>query len=139
MTYYLIDAAVLLNDEQFSFLPGKRYVTTSLVAMEIKDFRSRALLDNALKNNFLRIIDPSAEALQKITDLAANIGFRLSKADFSLLALALDFKSKKKRVKVVTDDFSVQNLLLALRISFDSVIQGRIKEFRVFRKKKLGF
>ena len=139
MTYYLIDAAVLLNDEQFSFLPGKRYVTTSLVAMEIKDFRSRALLDNALKNNFLRIIDPSTEALQKITDLAKSIGFRLSKADFSLLALALDFKSKRKRVKVVTDDFSVQNLLLKLRISFDSVIQGRIKEFRVFRKKRLGF
>lgn len=139
MTYYLIDAAVLLNDEQFAFLPGKRYITTSLVAMEIKDFRSRALLDNALKHNFLRIIDPSAEALQKITDLAKNIGFRLSKADFSLLALALDFKSKKKRVKVVTDDFSVQNLLLKLRISFDSVIQGRIKSFRVFRKKGLGF
>lgn len=133
---YLIDAAVILNDEMFFFSPEKKYVTTSLVAMEIRDFRSRALLDNALKNNLLRIIDPSAEAVAKISGLAKSIGSRMSKADFSLIALAFDFKSQKKRIKVLTDDFSVQNLLLNLKISFDSVIQGKIKKFRVFTKQK---
>ncbi len=132
---YLIDAAVLLNDELFSFSAEKKYVTTSLVALEIKDFRSRALLDNALKNRFLSIADPSAEALEKITALAKSINSRLSKADFSLIALAFDLKKKRKPVKVITDDFSIQNLLLKLKISFDSVIQGKVKKFRVFKKK----
>ncbi len=133
---YLIDAAVLLNDELFSFSSKKHYVTTSFVVSEIKDFRSKALLDNALANNFLKIVDPSEKALKKIHELSNSIGSRLSKADFSLLALAIDFKSEKKRFKVLTDDFSVQNLLLKLKISFDSVIQGKVKSFKAFKKQK---
>lgn len=135
---YVIDAAALLNDEFFSFSPSKKYITTSLVALEIKDFRSKALLDNALKNNLLRIQDPSVEAIKSINSFAKNIGSRLSKADFSLIALALDFNKKKQAVKVITDDFSVQNILLKLKISFDSVIQGRVKKFMVFNKKRSG-
>lgn len=134
---YLIDAAVLLNDELFSFSSNKKYVTTSFVVSEIKDFRSKALLDNALTNNFLKIIDPSEKALKKIMALSASIGSRFSKADFSILALALDLKKQKKHFKVLTDDFSIQNLLLKLCISFDFVIQGRINKFRTFNKPKI--
>ena len=134
---YLIDAAAILNDEMFYFSPSKKYITTSLVALEIRDFRSKALLDSALNNNFLRIQDPSAEAIKKISEIAKSIGSRLSKADFSLIALALEMQKQKQKVKVITDDFSIQNILLKLRISFESVIQGKIKKLRTFNRKSV--
>lgn len=136
---YLIDAGVILNDEMFSFSPKKKYITTSLVVQEIKDFRSKALLDNALSHRFLKIQDPSADATHKIAEIAKNIGAKLSKADFSLIALAFDLNLQKQKVKVITDDFSVQNILLKLKISFDDVIQGKIKKFRIFKKSGFKF
>jgi len=130
---YIIDSAVILNDELFYFDEGKKYVTTYRVTLEIRDFRSKSLLNNAIKNTILRIMEPSEEAIAGIKDLAKKSGTKLSEADVSIVALASDLKEKKEEVNVITDDYSVQNLLLKLQIPFQSVIRGEIKKFKNFK------
>ncbi len=131
---YLIDSAVILNDIQFAFSPSEKYLTTSKVIAEIKDFRSRAVVDNAFQQNLLKIEEPSPNTIEKIRKKAKDIGMKLSKADISLIALAFEYKNKKEKIKVITDDYSVQNMLPSLGIPFSSVIRGEIKEEIEFEK-----
>ena len=131
---YLIDSAVILNDVQFSFDAKKRYITTSAVVAEIKDFRSRGVVDNAFKHNLLKIEAPSTKAVEKIQKKVDETGMRLSKADVSLVALAFDYKQRKRRINLITDDYSVQNMLSALSIPFSSVIRGEIEKEIEFEK-----
>ena len=130
---YIIDSAVILNDELFYFDEAKKYVTTYRVSLEIKDFRSKSLLNNAIKNSILQIMEPSEESIKGIENLAKKYGTKLSEADVSLVSLAADLKEKKEKITVITDDYSVQNLLLKLQISFQSVIRGEIKKFKNFK------
>lgn len=135
---YLIDSSAVLNSPGFSFTAGS-FLTTPLIVDELRDLRSRHLAENALKNNLLALHEPSQESMERVTALALEHGFtRLSKADVSLLALALDLKRKRKRFTLVTDDYSVQNFCKLLRIRFESVIRGRIKATVSFRKKCSG-
>ncbi len=131
---YIMDSPVILNDELFFFEEDKKYATTYRVYLELKDFRSKSLADNAIKYSFLHVMEPSESSLAKAVLVAKKFGIRLSDADFSIAALALDLKEKKEEVLVITDDFSVQNLLLKLQIPFKSVIRGEIKRFRKFSK-----
>src|SRR3989344_1021928 len=126
---YLIDSAAILNDELFFFDEKNRYATTAPIVAEIRDFRSRSLVDNALKNRLLEIMPPKKEFEKKILREKEKLGLRLSTADVSLLALALELKEKREKVIVLTDDFTVQNLLLKLGVEFDGVIRGKIKKF----------
>lgn len=130
---YLIDSAVVLNDETFYFDESKKYATTYRISLEFKDFRSRSLVDNAVKGGFLVVFDPSEKKVQETERLAKETGANLSDADISLVALALELKEKGTEVKVFTDDYSVQNLLLKLKIPFQSVIRGEVKKFKKFR------
>ena len=52
---------------------------------------------------------------------------RLSEADKKLLALALDLKCENENIKVLTDDYSMQNVLRILEIPYDSIITEGIK------------
>lgn len=134
---YLIDSAAILNDENFYFEESKEYVTTSLIAEELKGLRPKALLDNALKQGFLSIQDPSKEYNEKLSEFLEKIGDeRLSKADSSLIALAWELKDKGKKLIVLSDDFSVQNALKHLNIPFKGVIMGEIGKKIHFTPKK---
>jgi UPF0271 protein len=134
----LIDAAAVLNNPGFSF-SGGGFLTTPLVVGELKDLRSRHLAENALSNSLLRLSEPSQGSLARVREIAAEHGFsRLSGADISLLALALDLKKQKRAFLLITDDYSVQNLCRLLRIRFDSVIRGKIQKTVSFRKRCSG-
>ena len=53
---------------------------------------------------------------------------RLSYADKKLLALALDLLNEENaNIKVLTDDYSMQNVLKILDIPYDSIITEGIK------------
>lgn len=108
---------------------------TSRIFAEMKDLRSRMMVDNALMLKLLTIIDACPLSLQKISDFVSAKGFeKLSAADLSLLALAAELKSRREKIVVISDDYSIQNMCKALSIPFKSVIQGRIKETIVFNK-----
>jgi len=131
----LIDAAAVLNSLGFSFSEEGNFLTVPEVADEFRDVRSRHLVQNALENGLLKLEQPSDASISKIKALASEHGFsRLSNADVSLLALALDLKVKSKKFLLITDDYSVQNFAKLLGIEFDSVIHGKIEKTISFKK-----
>ena len=132
---YVLDASAVLNDFSFSFSPEHSYVVTSEVMDELRDLRSKQLAENALHTGLLRIVSPGEKHSAEAKSLAEEHGFSLSKADLSVLALAMQFKGEGKEFEVVTDDYSLQNFLKMLKIPFSAVIQGEIKRVLSFRKK----
>ena len=131
---YILDAAALLNNEVFSFEKENEYYTTSLVFSEWRDFRSRALAENALSSGLLKIIDPCPVSMQITFDKCAESNTKLSEADASIVSLSAEFREQKKAFVVVTDDYSVQNILKKLSILFEGVAQPEIKRHRNFKK-----
>ena len=98
---------------------GYRLITTSLVADEVKDIRSRALLD--LIN--VEILDPDPDAINAIK--LRNP--KLSSADASIVALASSIANRGVEVSIVTDDVG---LIKALRkyVNNIKVITINVKE-----------
>ena len=131
---YILDAAALLNNENFSFEEGNKYYTTSMVFDEWKDFRSKSLAQNAESQGLLVIMDPCTNSIQITYDKLAESNTEMSDADSSLIALAIEFRQRKNKFVVITDDYSIQNILKKLKINFQGVAQKEIKEHRVFKK-----
>jgi rRNA maturation endonuclease Nob1 len=130
----LIDAGALINSAAFEFVKSNKYLTTALVDSEIKDFKSRLLVQQAIDSGRLSIEAPKNEFLIKANEKLAETNSRISKADISVFALALQLKSEKKKFTVLTDDYSVQNALLREKIKFEGIIRGEIKKPVSFRK-----
>ena len=131
---YILDAAALLNNEVFSFEKENEYYTTSLVFSEWRDFRSKALAENALSSGLLKIVDPCPVSMQTTFDKCNESNTKMSDADASLVALSVKFREQKKVFVVVTDDYSIQNILKKLGIGFEGVAQPGIKRHRNFKK-----
>ena len=116
---FILDAAALLNNEVFEFSAKDKYYTTSLVFAEWRDFRSKALAENAYTRGLLTIQDPCPVSLQKTFDKCAESGTEMGEADSSILALAIEFRERGEKFTVITDDYSVQNVLKKLSIKLD--------------------
>ncbi len=127
---FVLDAAALLNNENFSFEEGNSYITTRLVFDEWRDMRSRSLALSAFGRNALEVKNPFPERIAEARGIAESCGFFLSEADISVVALALELKSGKKDFAVLSDDFAVQNALKKTGVRFSGVIQGEIRGFR---------
>ncbi|MCR4368941.1 MAG: hypothetical protein NUV67_03480 [archaeon] len=130
---YILDAAALLNSENFSFDEGNRYFTTSKVFAEWRDFRSKSLAENALSTGLLAIQDPCPLSMQTTWEKAGESGTNLGDADASIIALSMEFRGRGEKFEVITDDYSVQNVLKKMGVKFSGVAQGEIKRHKSFR------
>ncbi|MFH1224518.1 MAG: hypothetical protein V1676_01815 [Candidatus Diapherotrites archaeon] len=130
----LLDSSAILNDFSFEFTPGVKYFMVPEAVSEIRDLRSRALLENGFAQRALSVREPSAGALEKAQEKARSLGVRLSSADLALVALAIDFREAKERFEAVTDDYSLQNVLKALNLPFSGIIHGEIKAVKNFKE-----
>src|SRR3989338_11009094 len=118
---FLIDSSAVLNDFSFEFRPGHAYITTPIIIGEFRDMRSRLLMENALSQRILSLQEPEKETLEQAGTLVRSKGFdRLSEADLSLLALALDLKKQDRDFILLTDDYSIQNFAKMLKIPFEA-------------------
>jgi rRNA maturation endonuclease Nob1 len=133
---YILDASALLNSESFVFSGKNIYYTTSKVFSEWKDFRSKSLASNAVSSGLLVVQDPCPLSIQKTISECEKSGTKLSEPDISIVALAAEFKGRGEDFVVVTDDYSVQNVLKKFKARFVSVAQGEIKRARNFSRKK---
>ncbi|MFH1256920.1 MAG: hypothetical protein V1494_06550 [Candidatus Diapherotrites archaeon] len=131
----LMDSSAILNDFGFSFEKGTRYLITSKCFNELKDVRSKNLAENALHSGALEIIDPCPLSVQKALHKCREINCSVSEADESVFALALELKQRKENFSVLSDDFSLQNLLKKQKINFKGVMRGEIKKVKRFKKK----
>lgn len=124
--FYILDASAFIN----GFEPkGQFNFTVSEITDEVKDLKSKILLDQAIEEGKIIIKEPKEEFLQELNEIISESGddLRLSDADKKLLALALDLRCENENINVLTDDYSMQNVLKIMGIPYDSIITEGIK------------
>ncbi|AFL67049.1 NOB1 family endonuclease [Desulfurococcus amylolyticus] len=110
----------------------KTYTTESAVN-EVIDSENRNVLTDAIETGLIEVLEPGDSFYLRAVEEARRIGeiTKLSKTDLEVAALALMLNERGK-VVVVTDDYSLQNLLLHLGISFKPLKTSGIKTSREY-------
>lgn len=108
----------------------KNNYTIPEVTHELKDMQSQSIMNNALKDDLLKIQEPNNDIIKIIEDTIKTSGdvLRLSDVDKKLLALSLEKKSKHDNILLLTDDYSIQNVAKILKIPFQSIITKGINQ-----------
>lgn len=123
MEFKVIDASVLLHSNlDFS---KQIYLAPNSVILEIIDERAKILVDAAIKNKRLKIVDPGETALRKTVSKAVETGDiqSLSKTDLDVIALALE-----KNAVIASDDYAIQNTARQLGLKTEATMQDGIKK-----------
>lgn len=125
-TYYILDASAFINGFK---LESEMYFTVPEITDELKDFQSRFVLDYAIEDGKLIILDAEEKYMEQLTQIIQKSGdsLRLSFPDKKLIALALKLKDENKQVKVISDDYSIQNVLKITNIPYSGIITEGIK------------
>lgn len=105
------------------FLGSSRCYTTNDVFDEVKHIkRSHAALEALIDAGNLNIVEPETNYVKDANELARSSGdiSTMSKADLSVLALALYFKRSKNEPLIVTDDYAIANTaeLAGIKVSY---------------------
>jgi UPF0271 protein len=89
--------------------------------------KSHGAIDALLEAGSLQVIDPDKGSIERARAASKKTGdySKLSLADFSILALALELK-----IALVTDDYAVANVAAALKIPVKSTSSKGIRETR---------
>lgn len=131
--YYVLDASAFIN----GFKPTSKYnYTVPEITAEIKDFESRLLYDSAVDDGILIVQDVDRKFLEKTEDNISKSGdvLRLSLPDKKIIALALMLIDEGKTVKVISDDYTIQNTLKIMDIPYSGIITEGIKEIYNWKK-----
>jgi len=117
---YVLDTGAILKRK----LVYENMVTIPEVVQEVIDESSTIYL--SVKD--LRIESASEKNLEFVRKVSKKTGdiYRLSETDLKLLAKAIDEREKGNEVVLVTDDYSIQNVAMALGIDFENVVQEKI-------------
>lgn len=119
----IIDANVLMHGRgNYGF--DKAYTVPEVVS-ELESSESRLKADKL----DLKVESPSKDARNKVEEKAEEIFAKVSEADRSLAALALD-----KEKKLITDDKDLQNLASHLDIIFQSFMGEKIEKELKWKK-----
>ncbi|MBQ2666873.1 type II toxin-antitoxin system VapC family toxin [Methanobrevibacter sp.] len=123
---YVLDASAFING--FKLISNNNFTIPEITA-EIKDFESRLVLDMAIDEGKIIIQDVETEYIGEVEKVISESGdvLRLSGADKKLIALALMLSDKGKNVKVISDDYTIQNSLKIMEIPYSSIITEGIK------------
>lgn len=132
-TYYILDASAFIGGFE---VKNSLNFTISEISEEVKDLKSRMIFDQAIRDRHLFIEEPNESSFNELDKIISDSGdtLRLSNNDKKLLALAICLLNKKKSVKVVTDDYSIQNVLKILNIPYMSVLTEGIKGIYNWKK-----
>lgn len=130
---YVLDASAFINGFK---LNSNNNFTVSEITSEIKDFESKLNFDLALEEGKLHICDVPSKELSEVSDIISKSGdiLRLSQPDKHLITLAHMFHKKGKNVKVITDDYTIQNTLKIMNIPYFGVITEGIKGIYNWKK-----
>lgn len=118
---YILDAGAI-----FSGIPLLSYnacYTTLEVVKEVLDVDSREKLDLSLQLEKLVIIEPKDEWWREAVKKAREAGTlkKLSKADLSLLSLALQFRDEGLEPVVLSDDYTLQYTLKSIGLKYSPI------------------
>ncbi len=130
---YVLDASAFING--FKLISNNNFTVPEITA-EIKDFESRLVLDMAIDDGKLIIQDVEAKYIDEVDNVISASGdvLRLSVADKKLIALALMLSKEGRNVKVISDDYTIQNSLKIMKIPYSSIITDGIKGIYNWKK-----
>jgi UPF0271 protein len=126
----ILDTTVFILGYKIPNLRGVYYTVPSVRRELKKNPVSILLFDEAVKNNFLSLLEPEIEHVSTIKQMARKMGENqsLSETDIQILALGNYFKEKKVNVTIFTDDFSIQNLAEKIGVKFNSLSSPGIQK-----------
>ncbi len=107
------------------------YYTTDLVVKEVSHRKKKATsIEDLVEARRLRIYHPDKRYRKMVVEAAGKSGdlSHLSNTDISVVALALEFKSRDLKVMIISDDYSVENLAHILGVKSVAVMTGGIKK-----------
>ncbi|MDL2246373.1 ribonuclease VapC [Methanobrevibacter sp. OttesenSCG-928-K11] len=132
-TYYILDASAFING--FHIKNINNY-TVPETAEEVKDFKSKLALEQSIEEGKVKIRSPGKDFSDKVEDIISKSGdsLRLSLPDKKLIALALMIYENHKKMVVITDDYSIQNVLKILNMPYKSIMTEGIKEVYNWKK-----
>jgi endoribonuclease Nob1 len=126
--FVLDTSAFLAGFDPFSL--GAEQVTVPKVEEEIlRNTMIKMRFETAVESGKVKVKAP----MQQFTDVAkasaSKVGdsFKLSEADFQLLALAFELKAEGYTPQIVTDDYSIQNVATQMGIDFLALATFGIK------------
>lgn len=131
--YKVLDASAFIG----GYRPeDKKNFTISEVTEELKDIQSKMIMENALKDGNLFILEPDSDSMEilELTIRESGDILRLSDTDKKLLALTIYVKKLYGNVILITDDYSIQNVSKLLKIPFKSVLTCGIKDIYAWKK-----
>ena len=132
-TIYILDSSVFIHSTNTLF-ESKTIITTYLVEEEMKSSKSIINFEH-FKLSGMEILSPSKQSISKTKKALEKTNDKLSEADISIIALALDFIQKNKDIIIVTEDYGIQNLSSFLNIPFISILNKPIsKKFKWIKK-----
>jgi len=107
------------------------YITSSVYDEALSNPRSSRLIEIAEAQQILKVRDPLPESLNFISNTAEETGdiAALSKTDQEIIALYIDLKNDfpDQNGRIISDDYSVQNVCARLKIPFFSYQKRGIK------------
>lgn len=106
---------------------GEAY-TTPKVAEELKTRRLKGRFETFLSLGRIKLREPSRRYMEAAREASALIGdlLKLSEADVSIIALALQLRDEGFKPIIVSDDYAVQNVAEHLGLRYEA-LAGRIK------------
>lgn len=131
--FYVLDASAFINGFN---LESENNFTVPEITYEIKDFESRLKFDSAIDENRLVIQDVTGESIDEVEKVISESGdiLRLSLPDKKLISLAYMFHSQGKDVKVISDDYTIQNTLKIMGIPYEGIVTEGIKGIYNWKK-----
>jgi UPF0271 protein len=124
--FYVLDASAFINGFQ---LDSSNNFTVPEITEEIKDFKSRLKFDTAIEDGRLVIQDVLPECIEAVDEIISTSGdvLRLSGPDKKLISLAYMLHRQGRNVKVISDDYTIQNALKIMEIPYSGVVTEGIK------------
>ena len=119
-----------------SKIDSKNNFTVPEITAEIKDFESRLAFDMAIDEGKLVIQDVPSKYLSCVNDIISESGdiLRLSLPDKKLISLAYMLSEQGENVKVISDDYTIQNTLKIMNIPYSGIITEGIKGIYNWKK-----
>ena len=124
---FILDTCAFLTQKH----PTGEFVTAPGIKSEIVNRQSRQYFENMLATH-LKVMKAQKDSYDVINKEAKETGDYdvLSKVDMDILALGYECKGT-----IITDDFAIQNVALALEVKFLSCSGKVISEKRAWRYK----
>ncbi|MBR7049883.1 MAG: ribonuclease VapC, partial [Methanobrevibacter sp.] len=130
---YVLDASAIING--FKINSNNNY-TVPEITSEIKDLKSKLTFDMLIEEGNLVIQDVPNKYISSVNDVISMSGdiLRLSLPDIKLISLACMLRDEGKNVKVISDDYTIQNTLKIMEIPYSGVMTEGIKGIYNWKK-----